>query len=121
MTELTVNRLRAGVTAAALTVALVAGVAPAHATASASGPATASQVITKKKLRPGYIVSANGLRLRTGPRTSATVQGLLYHGAGLLEHGAGTQRGQWRRVKVMKTGTVGFVWRGYTVRAHFER
>ncbi|MFJ4573245.1 SH3 domain-containing protein [Streptomyces sp. NPDC088846] len=122
MMGLITGRLRIGAMAAVLAVVLMSGSVPARAAAPASVPASlASQETKRAALRPGFIVSANGLRLRTGPRTSAPVRGLLYHGAGLLEYGWGTQRGNWRRVKVMRTGAVGFVWRGYIVRAHFER
>ncbi|MFJ2589842.1 hypothetical protein [Streptomyces sp. NPDC087538] len=122
MTGTITGRLRVGAMAAVLAVALMSGSVPARAAAPASASvASASQEVRRAALRPGFIVSVNGLRLRTGPRASAPVRGLLYHGAGLLEHGWGTQRGSWRKVKVMKTGAVGFVWRGYTVRAHFER
>ncbi|MES9593004.1 SH3 domain-containing protein [Streptomyces sp. NPDC094045] len=122
MMGLITGRLRIGAMAAVLAVVLMSGSAPARAAAPASVPASlVSQETKPAALRPGFIVSANGLRLRTGPRTSAPVRGLLYHGAGLLEYGWGKQRGSWRRVKVMRTGAVGFVWRGYIVRAHFER
>ncbi|MFJ2921986.1 SH3 domain-containing protein [Streptomyces sp. NPDC087307] len=122
MMGLITGRLRIGAMAAVLAVVLMSGSAPARAAAPASVPASlVSQKAKPAALRPGFIVSANGLRLRTGPRTSAPVRGLLYHGAGLLEYGWGKQRGSWRRVKVMRTGAVGFVWRGYIVRAHFER
>ncbi|MFI6860846.1 SH3 domain-containing protein [Streptomyces sp. NPDC050421] len=122
---LKVQRLWFGVAAAAVGLVLVVLLVPSRSAAAPATPravpVSTSEQVGRGAMRPGFIVVANGLRLRTDPRTSAPVKGLLYRGAGLLTYGWGTQRGAWVRVKVMRTGAVGFVWRGYTVSARFER
>ncbi|WNI31372.1 SH3 domain-containing protein [Streptomyces sp. ITFR-6] len=122
---LKIQRLWLGAAAAAVGLVLVVLLVPSRAAAAPdlvrAVPASTSMQVGSGAMRPGFIVGVNGLRLRTGPSTSAPVRGLLYHGNGLLTHGWGTQRGAWVRVKVMRTGAVGFVWRGYTVSARFER